>query len=73
MKIYKGGEVIKDTEVGKDKSLPIYNIPFFGPSISAKGVADKLGKERPPYMLERLTEDLKKELNFKNQKESSGY
>ena len=83
MKIYKDGEVVKDGEGNvwptkggykyfydineKRKALPIFNIPFFGPSVPAKGVADKLEptahrKPRPPYMLERLTEQLREEL-----------
>ena len=83
MKIYKDGEVVKESgpyDIGsqgglpyfydkdeKYKTLPIFNIPFFGPFVSAKGVADKLEptehrKPRPPYMLERLTEQLREEL-----------
>ncbi len=84
MKIYKDGKVVKDGqglyEGGlfydrntnkRRKNLPVFNVPFFGPSVSAKGVADKLEKPRPPYMLEKLTEELRNEkwLNFKKQKE----
>ena len=82
MKIYKDGKVIKDSKGLYDggllydrhtnkrrKDLPVYNIPFFGPSVSAKDAAKRTGKSRPPYMLERLTEELSKDLGFKKQKE----
>ena len=72
MRIYKDGKVIKDSKKGigePEGNLPVFNIPFFGPSVSAKDVSKQLKQDRDPVILKQLTEELRGQLNFKKQKE----
>ena len=72
MRIYKDGKVIKDSKKGigePEGNLPVFNIPFFGPSVSAKDVSKQLKQDREPVILKQLTKELKGQLNFKKQKE----